>query len=174
MGSFIPQKPLHEFQIDLIYLLNKNKRYGLVCVDAFTKVMEVELMARKTKEETVKAMRVILGKMGIPELVYCDEGSEFIAGLFKELMEEKNIEIIYTLTHATMVERVNRTIKEMLYKYLQSTNSKTITNALPLIVNNYNNSVHNTTKKTPREAQKAENKDEVFKNIVGRATVFYP
>ena len=35
-GSFIPPHPLYEFQIDLIYLENKNLNkasYGLVCID---------------------------------------------------------------------------------------------------------------------------------------------
>src|SRR2546421_7576668 len=40
LNSFIPQHPLQEFQVDLIYLENKhlNKAsYGLVAIDAFTK-----------------------------------------------------------------------------------------------------------------------------------------
>ena len=57
-------------------------------------------------------------------------------------MSDNNIEIIFTLGHAPMVERFNRTLKELLNKYLQSTNSKTITNVLPKILNNYNSSYH--------------------------------
>ena len=136
-GSFIPPHPLYEFQIDLIYLENKhlNKAsYGLVCIDTFSKKGDVELMKRKTAQQTVEAMDKILKRMGIPKFIYCDEGSEFNNDQFKKLMKDNNIEIIFTLRHATMVERLNRTIKELLYKYLQSTNTKTITTVLRLLV----------------------------------------
>jgi len=58
-GSFIPRYPYQEFQIDLIYLddshLNKAS-YGLCCIDAFSKKADVQLMKKRTKEETVDAM----------------------------------------------------------------------------------------------------------------------
>ena len=92
-GSFIPPYPLFEFQIDLIYLENAhlNKAsYGLVCIDTFTKKGSVELIKRKSATQVTEAMRTILKRMGIPEYVYCDEGSEFIASDFKRLMKEIN------------------------------------------------------------------------------------
>jgi hypothetical protein len=92
MGSFIPQRPLHEFQIDLIYLenkhLNKGQKYGLVCVDCFTKFVGIELMKTKTATNTVEAMRKILIKMGSPEMIYCDEESEFNNKQFKKLCDD--------------------------------------------------------------------------------------
>ena len=138
LASFVPPFPLYEFQIDLIYLENKhlNKAsYGLVCVDAFSKKADVELIKKKTADDVVKAMGIILKRMGIPKYVYSDEGSEFNNEKFRKLLKDHGIEQIFTLTHATMVERLNRTLKELLYKYLQSTNTKTITNVLPKILN---------------------------------------
>jgi transposase InsO family protein len=76
--------------------------------------------------------------MGTPEIIYCDEGSEFTNHKFKELMKDNNIQIIYTLTHAPVVERFNRTLKMMLEKYMQVSKSKTIINVLPKIIKNYN------------------------------------
>jgi len=141
MGSFIPQYPLHEFQIDLIYLenknLNKNNKYGLVVIDVFSKFVDIELLKKKTATETVEAMQKILNKMGIPKLIYCDEGSEFNNREFKKLCDDNKIEIIFSLSHAPVVERVNRTIKAMLYRYLESTNSKTFINVLPSILKAY-------------------------------------
>jgi hypothetical protein len=172
-GSFVPQYPLYEFQIDLIYLENKhlNKAsYGLVCIDTFTKVGDIELLKRKSAPEVVKAMEKILLKMGSPEYIYCDEGSEFNNAEFKGLMKRYNIELIFTLRHATIVERLNRTIKELLYKYLESTNSKTITNVLPKIISNYNNSYHKTIKMKPIDVNKS-NQNKVLKNILEQATI---
>lgn len=117
-GSFIPPHPLYEFQIDLIYLENKhlNKAsYGLVCIDIFSKKGDVELM----KKKVVEAMKKILDRMGIPKFIYCDEGTEFNNEKFLSLMEKHGIEVIFTLTHAPMVERLNRTIKELLNTFSQ-------------------------------------------------------
>lgn len=173
LGSFVPPEPLYEFQIDLIYLDNKhlNKAsYGLVCVDTFTKIGAVELLKRKSAPQVVEAMKKILDRMNIPKYVYCDEGSEFNNDQFKRLMKENNIEIIFTLRHATMVERLNRTIKELLNKFLQSTNTKTITLVLPRIIKNYNNSYHKTIGMAPNEVND-DNKEEVYQNILEHANI---
>ena len=57
--------------------------------------------------------------MGKPESVYCDEGSEFNNAMFKKLMNDNKIEIIFTLGHAPIVERYNRTLKDLINKYLK-------------------------------------------------------
>jgi hypothetical protein len=80
MGSFIPQQhQLHKFQCNLIYLenknLNKNNKYVLVVIDVFSKFVDIELLKKKTSGETTEAMQKILDKIGIPKLLYCDEGS---------------------------------------------------------------------------------------------------
>ena len=154
MNSFIPQHPLQEFQIDLIYLENKhlNKAsYGLVAIDAFTKKATVELLKRKTAKEVVIAMKKVFETLGIPKMVYTDEGSEFTNNDFKKFLDEHKVELVLTLRHATIAERFNRTFKELLYKYLQSTKTKTIINVLPKILNNYNNSYHKTIGMAPNE-----------------------
>ena len=70
-----------------------------------------------------------------------------------------------------MVERVNRTIKQMLYRYLESTKSKTITEVLPNILHAYNTSYHNTIKMSPTDARDPKNHSTVLKNIVSKARV---
>jgi|GEM_PF-7052888 len=152
--SWIPRFPLQEFQIDLIYLENKHlnqNSYGLTSIDAFTKKGDIELLKNKDEINVVNATKKILNRMGVPKMVYCDEGSEFTSGAFKNLMNDNKIELVFTLSHATMVERFNRTIKELLEKYLRSTKTKTITNVLPKILENYNNSYHKTIGMAPNE-----------------------
>lgn len=171
-GSFVPNYPLHEFQIDLIYIENtflNSARYALTCIDAFTKIAHVQLMKKRTEEDSVEAMEKTLKVMGIPEMIYCDEGSEFTSNEFKNLMKKNGIKLIFSLGHAPMVERFNRTLKEMIDKYLQSSNSKTIVNILPKIVSNYNNSYHSTIKMTPN-AVNDDNVGEVWVNINEKAT----
>lgn len=155
-SSFIPRYPLQEFQIDLIYLENKHLNdasYGLCSIDAFTKKGDIELMKKKTKQATVDAMLEILDRMGIPKMLYCDEGSEFNNAPFKKMCKDLEIELIFTIKHAPIVERFNRTIKEMMEKYLQSTSSKTITRVLPKLLKNYNNSYHSTIGMAPNDVK---------------------
>lgn len=171
--SFIPTHPMQQFQIDLIYLdnphLNKS-RYGLVAIDAFTKQGDVELMKKKDKDSTVQAMKAIFKRMGKPETIYSDDGSEFVNDKFEKLMAISGIEHIKTQTHATIVERFNRSIKDLLNKYLQSTGSKTITNALPKLLNNYNNRYHRTIRMAPNEVS-TKNQDAVLANITSAGTI---
>lgn len=171
-GSFVATHAKQEFQVDLIYIKNTGlnfAKYGLVCIDIFTKFTHIILMKKRDTANTVDTMRQILKLMGVPEMIYCDEGSEFTSTGFKELMAEKQIELVFSANHAPVVERVNRTIKEMIDKYLKSTNSKTITNILPKILKNYNNSFHKTIRITPTEATDNTNKEQVKANIQGAA-----
>lgn len=153
-NSFIPRYPLQEFQVDLIYLdypnLNLHK-YALCCIDTFSKKADVELLKSKDAGDVTYAMSKVISRLGLPEIIYCDEGSEFKNKIFLKLMKENDVEVIFALGHATFVERFNRTIKEMLSKYTQSTNSKTITNVISKIVSNYNNSFHSVIGMTPNE-----------------------
>ena len=172
-GSFIPPYAKYEYQIDLIYLDDKHlnqAKYGLVCIDTFSKIGDIELMKLKNDVSVVNAMTAILARMGVPEFIYSDEGSEFTCTKFKKLMSDNKIEIIYSLSHAPMVERLNRTIKDMLAKYLQSTGTKTITNVLPLIMYNYNNSYHKTIKMKPVDVT-FDNEEIVYDNILEVANV---
>jgi transposase InsO family protein len=156
-NSFVAKYPMQEFQVDLIYIddphLNQ-ARYGLCAIDAFTKRADIVLMKKKTKEDTVDALMDIFERMGIPDILFSDEGSEFDNSDVHKLCKRLNIEQVFTFTHATMIERFNRTIKEKIHKYLQSTNSKTIINVLPKLVSNYNNTFHHTIGMTPNEVNR--------------------
>ena len=68
------------------------------------------------------------------------------------------------------IERLNRTIKELLNKYLQSTGTKTITNVLSKIMKNYNNSYHKTIGMAPNEVND-DNKEQVYQNILKHAYI---
>ncbi|MDR3594723.1 DDE-type integrase/transposase/recombinase [Clostridium sp.] len=117
-NSWVGKYPLQEFQIDLIYIddphLNQ-ARYGLCAIDAFTKRADIVLMKKKTKEDTVDALIDIFQNMGIPDVLFSDEGSEFDNNEVHKLCKRLDIEQVFTFTHATIIERFNRTIKEKIH-----------------------------------------------------------
>ena len=90
---------------------------------------------------------------------------DFIAKGFKEVINEKGIKQLFTVGHAAFIEVFNRTIKELLHRYLISTDTKTLTKVLPKILNNYNNSYHSTIKMAPNEVTQ-DNYKQVYNNIV--------
>jgi len=114
-------------------------------------------------------MEKLIKRMGTPEIIFSDEGSEFDNAEFRKLLSKYKIDQVMTLGHATIVERFNRTIKELLYKYLLSTNTKTITVVLPKILNNYNNSYHRSIGMSPNDVNE-ETQEQAFENILSHAT----
>jgi transposase-like protein len=173
LNSFIPRMPLQEFQVDLIYIehphLNQ-ARYALCAIDAFSKKADVVLMKQKNENETSDALMTIFERMGTPEVLFSDEGAEFDNKKVITLCKRLGIKQVFTFTHATMIERFNRTLKERINKYLQSTNSKTITNVLPKIIDSYNNTFHSTIGMTPNEVND-ETKHIAQINIIRNATL---
>jgi len=115
--SFTPDRPRQQFQIDLINMpnpwSNSRNKYSLVCIDIFTKKADMEPMKDKESKTCNAAMEKIFDRLGIPETIYSDEGSEFTNGSFLKLLEKHKIEIIYATNHAPFVESFNRTMKRI-------------------------------------------------------------
>ena len=166
--SFTAEKPLQQFQIDLIHMTkawrNNRNQYSLVCVDVFTKKADMEPMKDKEATTCNNAMETIFKRMGIPESIYCDEGSEFTNKKFLDLLASHKIEIIYATNHAPFVESFNRTMKRMMNNYMESNGIQTWTNIYRDLINSYNSTKHSTTKFAPNDIKK-EDIQAVRKNI---------
>ena len=171
--SFIPTHPKQEYQMDLIHIPNPhvNKAsYGLSVIDVFTKKATIVLLKKKDTKNILDAIQTAFEEMGVPESVYSDEGSEFISKGFNDMMKKLGVKVVITYGHAPFVERFNRTIKEIIEKYLEAKKTKDISSVLKKIVNNYNNSYHSAIGMTPNEV----NEDTMHiaqMNIVRKAKV---
>ena len=67
---------------------------------------------------------------------------------------------------AVVIERFNRTLKNIIWKYFTVNNTRFYLEALDQMVKNYNDKVHSTIKMTPKEASKDINRGKVFFNII--------
>ena len=67
---------------------------------------------------------------------------------------------------AVVIERFNRTLKDIMWKYLTANNTRFYLDALDQMVKNYNDKVHSTIKMTPKEASKDINRGKVYFNII--------
>ena len=64
-----------------------------------------------------------------------------------------------------LIERFNRTIKEKMFKYFSANNRRIYVVVLDLLVDQYNNAIHSSTKMTPKVASRKENENKVWRNL---------
>ena len=151
-------------QIDLIETIkvseeNKGFNYILVAIDCFSRKVWARLLKKKTAKEVLLNLESILDETGKVESICSDRGSEFVNNKMKKFLSEKKIKIIhpYTSTHAHFVERVQRTLQDMIWKYITSKQSWTFHDKLQDIVKTYNSRKHRITQLTPDEGDKEKN-----------------
>ena len=64
-----------------------------------------------------------------------------------------------------MIERCHTTIKEKLFKYFSTNNTRKFVDVLDLLVDQYNNTIHSSIKMTPKEASRKESENKVWRNL---------
>ena len=120
----------------------------------------------------VKLMKQFHEKFGkYPKKVQADEGKEFFNINLNEYLKHKNIKIfaVESKKKAAIVERFNRTLKNIMWKFMDEKGEKNWHEFLSHFTYNYNHSVHSTIKMRPVDVDK-KNYDEVFMNLYGKWT----
>jgi len=130
---------------------NKNIVFLLVVVDIYSRYAFVEPIKEKSGEIVLDAFKKIVLKAGIPKNLWVDEGKEFYNQYLKNYNKENNINMYHTYSglKSSYAERFNRTLRDLIYKYLNLNKTKTYINNLQDIVKEYNLSVHSSTGETP-------------------------
>ena len=97
-------------------------------------------------------MNEVISRFGAPERIHTDQGRNFEAQLFKEMCNLFSIEKTRTTPYHPqsdgMVERMNRTIQDMLAKYVAE-HQRDWDVHLPMVMMAYRSSVHSSTQYTP-------------------------
>ena len=159
------------FAADLVEMqkfakLNRGYRYLLTCIDIFSKFAWV-IPLKDKKGITIKnALQKIFNKRK-PKYLWTDKGTEFYNKQVQDLLNENNIKLYSTNNSeikSAVVERFNRTFKNMMYRNFTKNNNTIFYNILDELVNNYNNKYHSTIKMTPIEGSKKINEKKI-KNI---------
>ena len=159
------------FAADLVEMqkfakLNKGYRYLLTCIDIFSKFSWV-IPLKDKKGITIKnALEKIFNKRK-PKFLWTDNGKEFYNKQVQDLLNENNIKLYSTNNSeikSAVIERFNRTFKNMMYKKFTENNNTIFYNILDELVNNYNNKHHSTIKMSPIEGSKKINERKI-KNI---------
>ena len=148
---------------DMTALNKDNKRINflLLVIDIFSKYGWIIPLKNKKGETVANALKIIF-KERKPEKLWTDKGREFYNKDVKNLVELYSTE---NEEKSSIVERWIRTIKEKMRKYFTDNNTYNYMNILPELVEDYNNTVHSSTKLTPIDASKKKNELTVWRNL---------
>lgn len=146
------------FQADLIEMQpwsnqNRGYRYILMVIDVFSKRAWAIPLKNKTGPEVTQAMATIFktNPQHIPRNMHTDQGKEFYNAQFQQLMRthEINHYSTYSTLKASIVERLNRTILNRLWRLFSLQGSHKWLNNLQSIMDSYNETKHRTIKMRP-------------------------
>ena len=106
--------------VDKLTKENNGVKYLLVCQDLFDRTVHAKGMKTKDSQETVIAFSSLVTKRNRPKKIWVDKGTEF-AGTFKKFCAAEGIQIYYTMseTKADFAERTERSLKSILYRYME-------------------------------------------------------
>ena len=104
-----------------------------------------------------------------PTSIQSDDGSEFIATSFKNLLKSKKIKQVSSLPGKSQsngnIERFNGTFKRNSKMIRTSKDDPNCPNYLDDVIDNYSNSKHKVTNKTPNDA-KSSSYNDTKENII--------
>ena len=113
--------------VDKLAKDNNGVKYLLVRQDLFDRTVDAKGMKTKDSKETVRAILTMITKKNRPEKNWVDKGTEF-AGEFKKLCKAEGMQIYSTMseTKAAFAERTIRSLKNILYRYMENNGYKYI------------------------------------------------
>lgn len=151
-----------QHQIDLMDMrqyseVNDGYKYILVIIDCFTRYCWLKPLKEKSAKALEKAFEDIYSNDApIPIRIQTDQGREFTNSVMKKWYEKH--EILFFTTKGpgfkcAMVERLNRTLKNRLFRYFTKIGTHRYIDVLDKLAYSYNNSYHRSIKMTPEAAR---------------------
>lgn len=166
------------WELDLMQLTsikehNDGYNYLLVAIDVLSKFAFVEPLREKTASSVAAAFKKILDRAKqTPILVQTDRGKEFVGSSFQALLKKYDIRFRVARNpdiKAAVVERLNRTIRERMWRYFTRNNTKRYIDIVQKLIHAYNHTVHSSTKMRPCDVTYY-NAAEVRENLAKRSS----
>jgi transposase InsO family protein len=148
---------------------NKGYNYLLCVIDLFSKYAWVEPIKNKNKKTVTTAMDKIIKRInhGI-STIRMDNGSEFIADEFQNVLKKHNIKCVFSSAGKPwsngQIERFNGILKQKIKMYVTQTDKSWVP-VLQKLVDNYNEMKSRVTKYTPSELLLQDPKNNVEKAL---------
>jgi len=138
----------------------KQGSYVLVVIDVFSKYCWIEYMKNKNIDSCIDAFKKVF-KERKPKLLWMDQERSVDSKRFGEFLTEYQVKLYHTFSEVkvSVVERMIRTLKEKAERMKTEFGSFN----LKQIVEEYNKTIHRTTKMTPIDGSKKSNEKELQK-----------
>lgn len=156
--NFYNIRALHDvYEVDLNDMrkyseCNDGYSYFLVMINCFSRIVWTYPLLTKTGAEVAKVFDTHFSSLGQPcRLMQSDHGKEFISKTVQKVLQKFKIKFrtIENAGKACMAERVNRTLKSILWKHMEHVNSWRWLEPLQQITRNYNRTPHRATGMRP-------------------------
>ena len=147
------------FDIDLVFMrdlkrYNKGYQYLLLAIDVFSRYAYAFPLKSKKPEEIISSLKQLFAQGAIPTSIRSDNGGEFTSFKVRKFLKENNVNLMTTKNYtikANYVERLAKTIKKKLVKYMYSKQTYKWYDILPKIIEGYNHSYHSSIKMKPAD-----------------------
>ena len=154
-----------QFEADLADLSNKSYvaandgvKFLLVVIDVFSRFLWVEPLKNKQAKTIIDAFtRIFRRSKRKPRRLRTDRGSEFTAQAVQNFMKKKKVHQMFTSNElqANYAERVIKTLKSKIFRYVVNENTFHYTPVLQDIVASYNNTWHHGIRARPKNVNKS-------------------
>ena len=140
--------------MDMVSLAKHNDgyKYVLVAIDVFSRMAYCQPVKSKTGVDVKAALQRMLSGPRKPNMVRSDRGMEFRSKEVNKYFLEQDMHHFYALnteTKAGYAERLVKTLKHKVFRYLLKHNTKRYIDVLQDIVHSYNHTPHQSLGSTP-------------------------
>ena len=127
--------------------INKNYKYIFTNIDVFSKIAYAYPIKSK-KIQDIKACFEKIFQKNKPKYIWSDKKPAFLSKEMQKFFKNNNVKIYYTNSHlkAVVIERFNRSLRELMMKHFVKNNNTIWYNILPKLIKIYNNRYHSTIK----------------------------
>jgi len=163
----IVSEPHETWSCDLIFInlpQRKNQSIFLNCVDVFSRKVWTVKLKNKKSESIIKGFEEVFKKAGTePRNLWTDNEGGIESAKFDNFIEKHNINVYHTYgtVHNPIVERFNRTQKELVEKMKSD---KPIEQKIEKVNEVYNNTEHRTLNMSPNDALNKKKKKRFNRN----------
>ena len=145
--------------IDLVFMrdlkrYNQGYQYLLLIIDVFSRYAYGFPLRTKKPEEIISALKKVFKTGAKPTTIRSDNGGEFTGKKIRQFFKINEVNLITTKNYtvkANYVERLAKTIKKRLVKYMYSQQTYKWYDILPKIIDAYNHSFHSSIKMKPAD-----------------------
>ena len=139
--------------------MNKGYKYIFTNIDVFSK-HAWSFPVKSKKISDIKPCFEKISKKRKPKFIWSDKESSFFSKEMLKFFEDNNVKIYYTNSNlkAVVIERFNRSLRELMMKEFVKNNNTVWYNILQKLIKFYNNRYHNTIKDKPINVNKTNEK----------------